>query len=120
MRLDLDGLADAPREALMSEWRKVVGCPPPKHLSKPLMVQTLSHDYEHSPGLLKPNCRIGGHTHKDSLTHARRHGAGLAQQQRRRLTFVHAHQEISVTSNPTLRHLKKSQYKHCKPGDRIH
>jgi hypothetical protein len=35
------------------------------------MVQTLSHDYEHSPGLLKPNCRIGGHTHKDSLMHAR-------------------------------------------------
>ena len=35
MRLDLDGLADASREALMSEWRKVVGCPPPKHLSKP-------------------------------------------------------------------------------------
>ena len=71
MRLDLYGLADASREALMSEWKKVVGCPPPKHLSKPLMVQTLSHDYEHSPGLLKPNCRIGGHTHKDSLMHAR-------------------------------------------------
>ena len=71
MRLDLYGLADASREALMSEWRKVVGCPPPKHLSKPLVVQTLSHDYQHSPGLLKPNCRIGCHTHKDSLMHAR-------------------------------------------------
>ena len=35
MRLDLDGLADASREALMSEWRAVVGRPPPKHLSKP-------------------------------------------------------------------------------------
>ena len=43
MRLDLDGLADASREALMSEWREVVGRPPPKHLSKPLMVQILSH-----------------------------------------------------------------------------
>ena len=32
MRLDLDGLADASREALMSEWREVVGRPPPKHL----------------------------------------------------------------------------------------
>ena len=35
MRLDLNGLADASREALMSEWRAVVGRPPPKHLSKP-------------------------------------------------------------------------------------
>ena len=46
MRLDLDGLADASREALMSEWREVVGRPPPKHLSKPLMVQILSHAYQ--------------------------------------------------------------------------
>ena len=46
MRLDLDGLADAAREALMSEWRAVVGRPPPKHLSKPLMVQILSHAYQ--------------------------------------------------------------------------
>ena len=76
MRLDLDVLADASREALMAEWRKVVGRPPPKHVRRPLLVQTLSHDYEHSPGLLKPNCRIGGHTRKDSLTHMRWHGAG--------------------------------------------
>jgi hypothetical protein len=27
MRLDLDGLADASREALMAEWREVVGRP---------------------------------------------------------------------------------------------
>ena len=46
MRLDLNGLADASREALMSEWRAVVGRPPPKHLSKPLMVQILSHAYQ--------------------------------------------------------------------------
>ena len=46
MRLDLDGLADASREALMSEWRAVVGRPPPKHLSKPLMAQILSHTYQ--------------------------------------------------------------------------
>ena len=71
MRLDLDGLAAASRDALMAEGRKIVGRPPPKHVSRPLLVQTLSHDYEHSPGLLKPNCRIGGHTHKDSLMHAR-------------------------------------------------
>ena len=71
MRLDLDGLADASREALMSEWREVVGRPPPKHVSRPLLVQTLSHDYQHSPGLLKSNCRIGCHTYKDSLMHAR-------------------------------------------------
>ena len=45
MRLDLDGLADASREALMSEWRAVVGRPAPKHLSKPLMIQILSHAY---------------------------------------------------------------------------
>ena len=37
MRLNLDGLADASREALMSDWREVVGRPPPKHLSKTLM-----------------------------------------------------------------------------------
>ena len=71
MKLDLDVLADASREALMAEWRKVVGRPPPKHVSRPLLVQTLSHDYEHGQGLLKPNCRIGCHTHKDSLMHAR-------------------------------------------------
>ena len=46
MRLDLDGLADASREALMSEWREVVGRPPPKNLSCPLMVQILSHTYQ--------------------------------------------------------------------------
>ena len=46
MRLDLDGLAAASREALVSEWREVVGHPPPKHLSKPLMVQILSHAYQ--------------------------------------------------------------------------
>ena len=45
MRLDLDRLAAASREALMAEWREVVGRPPPKHLSKPLMVQILSHAY---------------------------------------------------------------------------
>ena len=71
MRLDLDGLAAASRDALMAEWRKVVGRPPPKHVSRPLLVQILIHDYEYTPGLLKPNCRIGGHTHKDSLMHAR-------------------------------------------------
>ena len=46
MRLDLDGLAAASRDALMSEWREVVGRPPPKHSSKPLMVQILSHAYQ--------------------------------------------------------------------------
>ena len=46
MRLDLDGLADASREALMSEWREVVGRPPPKHLSRPLLVKILSHAYQ--------------------------------------------------------------------------
>ena len=38
MRLDLDGLAAASREALMAEWREVIGRLPPKHSSKPLMV----------------------------------------------------------------------------------
>ena len=46
MRLDLDELAAASREALVSEWRKVIGRPPPKHLSKLLMVQVLSHTYQ--------------------------------------------------------------------------
>ena len=46
MRLDLDGLAAASREALMAEWREIVGRPPPKHLSKPLMMQILSHAYQ--------------------------------------------------------------------------
>ena len=46
MRLDLDGLAAASREALMAEWREVVGRPPPKHLSKPLMIQILSYAYQ--------------------------------------------------------------------------
>ena len=30
----------------MAEWREVVGRPPPKHLSKPLMMQILSHAYQ--------------------------------------------------------------------------
>ena len=46
MRLDLDGLEAASREALMSEWREVVGRPPPKRLSRPLMIQILSHAYQ--------------------------------------------------------------------------
>ena len=46
MRLDLDGLAAASREALIAEWREVVGRPPPKYLSKPLMVQILNHAYQ--------------------------------------------------------------------------
>ena len=46
MRLDLDDLAAASREVLMSKWRKVVGRPPTKHLSRPLMVQILSHTYQ--------------------------------------------------------------------------
>ena len=93
IRLDLVGLADASREALMSEWREVVGRPPPKHFDRPLMVQTLSHDYQHRPGLLKPNCRIGGHTHKDSLMHARA-GMELDQWQNcRRFTCAHDQQD---------------------------
>ena len=63
MRLDLDGLGAASREALMSEWREVVGRPPHKHFSRPLMVQILSHTYQLET--------VGGHTHKDSLMHAR-------------------------------------------------
>ena len=54
MRLDLDGLAAAAREALMAEWREIVGRPPPKHLSKPLMMQILSHAYQHDT--------VGGYT----------------------------------------------------------
>ena len=46
MRLGLDELAAASREVLLAEWREVVGRPPPKHLSKPLMVQILSHAYQ--------------------------------------------------------------------------
>ena len=46
MRLGLDELAAASREALIAEWRELVGRPPPKHLSKPLMVQILSHAYQ--------------------------------------------------------------------------
>ena len=46
MRLGLDGLGDASREALMSEWRDVVGRPPPKRLSRPLLVKILSHAYQ--------------------------------------------------------------------------
>ena len=46
MRFDLDGLEAASREALTSEWLEVVGRPPPKNLSRPLMVQILSHAYQ--------------------------------------------------------------------------
>ena len=46
MRLDLGGLEAVSREALMSEWRALVGRPPPKHLSRPLTAQILSHAYK--------------------------------------------------------------------------
>ena len=58
MRIDLDGLASAAREVLMAEWRKVVGRPPPKHLSKPLMVQILSHAYQGAVRQTSPNISI--------------------------------------------------------------
>ena len=54
MRLDLDGLESASREALMSEWRQLVVRPPPKSLSRPLMVQILSQAYQLEP--------LGGYT----------------------------------------------------------
>ena len=54
MRRDLDELAAASREALVAEWREVVGRPPAKHLSKPLMVQILSHAYQQDT--------VGGYT----------------------------------------------------------
>ena len=76
MRLDRDGLGAASGEGLTSERREVVGRPPLKHLNRPLMVQVLGHAIQHSQGLLKPNCRIEDHTYKDSLMHARWHGAG--------------------------------------------
>ena len=46
MRRDLNELAAASREALMAEWREVVGRPSQKHLRKPLMVKILSHTYQ--------------------------------------------------------------------------
>ena len=46
MRRDLNEFAAASREALTSEWREVVGRPPPKYLSKTLMVKILSHTYQ--------------------------------------------------------------------------
>ena len=58
MRIDLDGLASAAREVLMAEWRKVVGRPPPKHLSKPLMVQILSHAYQGAVRQTSPSISI--------------------------------------------------------------
>ena len=76
MRLDLDGLGDASREELMSEWREVMGRPPPKHLSRHLMVQILSHAYQHSQGLLKLNCRISAHIPRQPHARARWHGTG--------------------------------------------
>ena len=57
---DLDGLGDTSREALISEWREVVGRAPPKHLSKPLMVQILSHTYQLDT--------LGGTVRQSSLT----------------------------------------------------
>ena len=41
MRLDLDGLADASREALTAEWREVVGRPP--HAKGSLKDRSLIH-----------------------------------------------------------------------------
>lgn len=46
MKLNLDGLEAASRDALMLEWREVIGCLLPKQLSKSLMVQIPSHAYQ--------------------------------------------------------------------------
>ena len=82
MRRDLDGLADASREALMSEWREVVGLPPPKYLSQPLMMQILSHAYQLDT--------VGGYTKRlDSLlkSAARRDGCCQTNEPKHQYSF---------------------------------
>ena len=66
MGIDMAGLDTAGRDELLEYWRSLIGRPPPKHISRSLLIQILA--WEQQSGL------YGGFTKKLSL---RRTRAGL-------------------------------------------
>ena len=66
MELDIAGLDTAGRDELLEHWRSLMGRPPPKHISRGLLIQILA--WERQSGL------YGGFTKRLSLRLAR---AGL-------------------------------------------
>jgi hypothetical protein len=63
MELDIAGLDTAGRDELLEQWRSLIGRPPPKHISRSLLIQILA--WEQQSGL------YGGFTKRLSLRLAR-------------------------------------------------
>ena len=59
MELDIAGLETTGRDELLEHWRCLIGRPPPKHISRSLLIQILA--WEQQSGL------YGGFTKKLSL-----------------------------------------------------
>ena len=59
MRIDIAGLNTAGRDELLEQWRSLIGRPPPKHISRALLIQILA--WEQQSGL------YGGFTKRLSL-----------------------------------------------------
>ena len=46
MKLDIAGLDTAGRNELLEYWRSLIGRPPPKHISRSLLIQTLASEQQ--------------------------------------------------------------------------
>ena len=46
MELDIAGLETAGRDKLLEQWRSLIGRPPPKHISRSLLIQILAFDLQ--------------------------------------------------------------------------
>ena len=55
MGLDITGLETAGRQDLLEHWRSVIGRPPPKHISRSLLIQILAFELQskHHRGFTK-------------------------------------------------------------------
>ena len=46
MELDIAGLDTAGRDELLEQWRSLIGRPPPKHISRALLIQILAFELQ--------------------------------------------------------------------------
>jgi len=46
MELDIAGLDTAGRDELLEQWRSLIGRPPPKHISRSLLIQILAFELQ--------------------------------------------------------------------------
>ena len=46
MELDIAGLDTAGRDELLEHWRSLIGRPPPKHISRSLLIQILAFELQ--------------------------------------------------------------------------